>query len=90
MKLAGKIALVTGSSQGIGRAIVERFAQEGADVVINYNHTPGGADLGGGTGFRLPDVCHTQHAESALLRASAVPKDLRHRLGDRQCHAGLT
>ena len=44
MRLAEKIALVTGSSQGIGRAIVERFAQEGADVVINYNRTPGGAD----------------------------------------------
>src|SRR5882724_11379199 len=44
MKLAGKIALVTGSSQGIGRAIVERFAHEGADVVINYNRTPGGAE----------------------------------------------
>ncbi|HWQ36559.1 MAG TPA: glucose 1-dehydrogenase [Blastocatellia bacterium] len=36
MKLKDKIALVTGSSQGIGRGIVERFAQEGADVVINY------------------------------------------------------
>lgn len=44
MKLAGKIALITGSSQGIGRAIAERFAQEGADVVINYNRTPGGAE----------------------------------------------
>lgn len=44
MKLANKIALVTGSSQGIGRAIAERFAQEGADVVINYNRTPGGAE----------------------------------------------
>jgi glucose 1-dehydrogenase len=43
MKLAGKIALVTGSSKGIGRAIAVRFAQEGADVVINYNCTPGGA-----------------------------------------------
>jgi glucose 1-dehydrogenase len=43
MRLAGKIALVTGSSKGIGRAIAERFAQEGADVVINYNSTPGGA-----------------------------------------------
>lgn len=37
MKLKDQIALVTGSSQGIGRGIAERFAQEGADVVINYN-----------------------------------------------------
>jgi NAD(P)-dependent dehydrogenase (short-subunit alcohol dehydrogenase family) len=44
MRLANKIALVTGSSQGIGRAIAERFAQEGADVVITYNRTPGGAE----------------------------------------------
>jgi glucose 1-dehydrogenase len=44
MRLTGKIALVTGSSLGIGRGIVERFAQEGADVVINYNRTSGGAE----------------------------------------------
>jgi glucose 1-dehydrogenase len=43
MRLTGKVALVTGSSQGIGRGIATRFAQEGADVVINYNRTPGGA-----------------------------------------------
>ena len=44
MRLKGKIALVTGSSQGIGRAIAVRFAQEGADVVINYNRTAKGAE----------------------------------------------
>lgn len=39
MRLSGKVAVVTGSSQGIGRGIVERFAREGADVVINYHHS---------------------------------------------------
>ena len=36
MRLQGKNALVTGSSRGIGRGIAIRFAQEGANVAINY------------------------------------------------------
>jgi glucose 1-dehydrogenase len=43
MKLTGKVALVTGSSQGIGQGIVLRLAQSGADVVINYRSNPAGA-----------------------------------------------
>jgi NAD(P)-dependent dehydrogenase (short-subunit alcohol dehydrogenase family) len=35
MRLKGKIAVVTGAGQGIGRGIAEIFAEEGADVVIN-------------------------------------------------------
>lgn len=36
MKLEGKTAIVTGGSRGIGRGIVLAFANEGADVAINY------------------------------------------------------
>ncbi|MGE5568613.1 MAG: SDR family NAD(P)-dependent oxidoreductase [Rhodospirillales bacterium] len=36
MKLQGKVALITGASRGIGRGIAEVFADEGADVAVNY------------------------------------------------------
>jgi len=44
MRLQGTNALVTGSSKGIGQAIAIRYAEEGADVVVNYNSDPKGAE----------------------------------------------
>ena len=41
--LAGKVAVITGGSKGIGNAIAERFGQEHMNVVINYNSDQAGA-----------------------------------------------
>jgi 3-oxoacyl-[acyl-carrier protein] reductase len=43
-RLEGKAAAITGGDQGIGRAIAERQAQEGADVALCYRSNKAGAD----------------------------------------------
>ena len=62
-KLAGKVALITGGSRGIGAAIVKRLASEGADVAFTYTSSP----------ERANEVA--QAAEALGVRALAIQAD---------------
>lgn len=44
MRLGGKVAVVTGGSRGVGRAVCLAFAREGASVVVNYATRPDAAE----------------------------------------------
>jgi len=64
MGLAGKVALVTGASRGIGRAIALRLASDGAMVVVHYGSK---ADLAAGTVKAITDAGGQSFAVQARL-----------------------
>jgi NAD(P)-dependent dehydrogenase (short-subunit alcohol dehydrogenase family) len=64
MRLKDKVALVTGSSKGLGRAIALTFAREGADVVVNGRDIPA-----------MEEVC--RQIEEAGRKSLMAPADVR-------------
>jgi 3-oxoacyl-[acyl-carrier protein] reductase len=56
MRLADKIAIVTGAASGFGRGIAERFAKEGAKVVVADLNGKGARDVAKGIGSAAIDV----------------------------------
>lgn len=76
MELEGKVALVTGASRGIGRAIALELAKSGATVVVNYHHSSDAARAvvaaieaaGGRAQAMQADVSDFQQAQ-ALVKA---------------------
>ncbi|RAW14423.1 SDR family oxidoreductase [Paenibacillus taichungensis] len=66
-KLTGKVAVVTGSSRGIGRAIAEQLAEMGADVVINYASSPDKAE-------QVADIARQKGVRAITVQADLARK----------------
>ncbi|HNS40461.1 MAG TPA: SDR family NAD(P)-dependent oxidoreductase, partial [Promineifilum sp.] len=77
MLLTDKVAVVTGASRGIGRAIAEELAAEGAKVVINYLSNAAAADevvsgiiARGGTAIAVQADAADMTQAAALIKAA--------------------
>ncbi len=68
MELTGKVALITGASRGIGRAIAVALAQKGANVVINYAHNEEEAK-------KTQEMCKAYGVEAVIVRADVSNRD---------------
>jgi len=67
MRLKDKIALVTGSSRGVGRAVALGFAKEGAKVVINYTSNENAAN-------EVVDAIQAMGSEAIAVKADVAKK----------------
>ena len=64
-RLAGNVAVVTGSSRGLGKAIAIGFAAEGADIIVNYVQNEAGAQQTAETIRQLGCRAHVIRADVA-------------------------
>src|SRR6266542_175639 len=78
-RLKGKVALVTGSATGIGRESAILFAQEGADVVVNYSRSEAEAK-------QTRDDCAVHGVRALLVRADCAREDDVKEMVDRTAH----
>ncbi|HRK89792.1 MAG TPA: 3-oxoacyl-[acyl-carrier-protein] reductase [Anaerolineales bacterium] len=84
LSLENKVAIVTGGSRGIGRAIALEFAERGAAVVVNYNKSPEAAEdvvkkiqeTGGKAAAFQADVSDFKQAEALVKFAIDTFGDL--------------
>lgn len=76
MKLEGKVAIITGSSQGIGQAIALRLAEEGANIVINYRSNPEGAENTVEKITSLGGKCHMAMCGCPEAMAHSIKADI--------------
>lgn len=67
-KLAGKVAVVTGASKGIGAAIARRLGAEGASVVVNYASDRTGAE-------RVVHDIETAGSKAVAIQANVADRD---------------
>ena len=71
-RLAGKRCILTGGTKGIGRAILERFVEEGARVVVTARTAPAQALPGGeNVAFLAGDTADPAHAGALVALAQA-------------------
>jgi 3-oxoacyl-[acyl-carrier protein] reductase len=69
--LAGKVAIITGASKGIGAGIAKAFSAEGATVVVNYSSSKEGAER------VLADIADDGGNAIAIQASVSNPEDIK-------------